>query len=208
MTKGERLELKRQKLLELAEFDKKYKVVVGIDEAGRGPLAGPVVAAACVIEYDEALVGADDSKKLSEKQREALFDTIMQKAIKVGIGIVDNTVIDEINILNATKKAMSQALEQIDIEYDNVITDYVKLECSKPLHDLVKADAKSLCTACASIIAKVTRDRMMVEYAKTYPGYGFEKHKGYGTKQHYQGIEQNGISEIHRKTFLKGLVSF
>lgn len=208
MTKGERLELKRQKLLELAEFDKKYKVVVGIDEAGRGPLAGPVVAAACVIEYDEALVGADDSKKLSEKQREALFDTIMQKAIKVGIGIVDNTIIDEINILNATKKAMSQALEQIDIEYDNVITDYVKLECSKPLHDLVKADAKSLCTACASIIAKVTRDRMMVEYAKTYPSYGFEKHKGYGTKQHYQGIEQNGISEIHRKTFLKGLVSF
>lgn len=205
MTKKERMELKKQKLLELSGFDSQYQIVVGIDEAGRGPLAGPVVAAACIIEYDEELVGIDDSKKVSEKERERLFDVIVEKAIKFGIGIVDNHVIDEINILNATKEAMKMALSQIDCEYDNVITDCVKLEVSKPLYDIVKADAKSLSTACASILAKVTRDRMMLQYAKEYPHYGFEKNKGYGTALHYQGIEQNGICEIHRRSFLKGI---
>lgn len=219
MTKEERNRLLQEKLTAMKEFDNGFTVggslvAAGTDEAGRGPLAGPVVAACVVLPEDFDVIGVDDSKKLSEKKREELFDKIQAKALAIGVGISDNITIDQINILQATKKAMKEAFleaetrlkEKTGQSIDVLLADAVTLE-ELDVHQeaIVKGDAKSLSIAAASIIAKVTRDRIMLEYHRQYPWYGFDRNKGYGTKAHYQGIGAYGITPIHRKTFLKNL---
>ena len=220
MTKAEREEMLREKLQTMQEFErglraKGIKYIAGIDEVGRGPLAGPVVSACVVLPEDFDVLGVDDSKKLSEKKREELFDKILSKALAWGVGMCDNSIIDEINILNATKRAMAQAIANADkalgencgAHIEHLLIDALTLdELDLPQTGIIKGDAKSLSIAAASIVAKVTRDRMMVEYAKEYPYYAFESNKGYGTKAHYQGISEHGITPIHRKTFLKNIL--
>lgn len=212
MTKEERRIMLLQKLEEMKVFENELhaegiRYIAGIDEVGRGPLAGPVVAAAVVLPEDFDVIGVNDSKKLSEKKREELFEIIKEKAVSFAFGIVDNEVIDEINILEATKKAMKEAVEGLDVRPEHLMIDAVKLEdVDIPQTPIIKGDEKCLSIAAASILAKVTRDRMMVEYAETYPDYSFEKNKGYGTKAHYEGIERAGICPIHRRTFLKKIL--
>lgn len=197
------------KLMDWLDFENEaynegYSCVCGVDEAGRGPLAGPVVAAAVVLPKGVVIDGVNDSKKLSEKKREALFDVIKEQCLAYGIGMADASEIDEINILNATFLAMKRAVEAMDIKPDLLLVDgnrYPKTGIDEKI--IIKGDAKSASIAAASILAKVTRDRMMKEYDKQYPQYLFAKHKGYGTKLHYEMIEQNGVSPIHRRTFLK-----
>ena len=198
-----------------AQYRQAYGTVGGVDEVGRGPLAGPVVTACVVLPEDFDVPGVDDSKKLSLKKREELYDKIMERALAVGIGMCDNNVIDEINILEATKRAMAQSIEKADkmlqkrnlAPLDHVLIDAVKLtDIRQSQTNIIKGDATSLSIAAASIIAKVTRDRMMMAYAEEYPWYGFESNMGYGTKKHYEGIAAHGITPIHRKTFLKGIV--
>ena len=182
-----------------------YKVVCGIDEAGRGPLAGPVHAAAVILPVGLEIEGLNDSKKLSEKKREQLFDVICEKAIDYSIGVATEKEIDEINILNATFLAMHRAVEGLKIKPDYALIDgnqYPKIPFVAE-ETVVKGDAKSMSIAAASILAKVSRDRFMLEKAKEYPEYCFEKHKGYGTKVHYEAIKEFGPSPIHRLTFLK-----
>ena len=217
MTKEERNRLLQEKLTAMKEFESGFTVggslvAAGTDEAGRGPLAGPVVAACVVLPEDFDVIGVDDSKKLSEKKREELFDKIQAKALAIGVGISDNITIDKINILQATKKAMKEAFleaetrlkEKTGQSIDVLLADAVTLEeLDVPQEAIIKGDAKSLSIAAASIIAKVTRDRIMLEYHRQYPWYGFDRNKGYGTKAHYQGIGAYGITPIHRKTFLK-----
>ncbi len=194
----------------LKEFDLSYnKIIAGVDEAGRGPLAGPVVAAAVIIEnYIGEFEAINDSKKLTEKKREELYPLIVENC-KIGLGIVDCKRIDEINILNATFEAMKMAVESVEADYEIVLVDGNKnikgfegnQEC------IVKGDGKSLSIAAASIIAKVTRDRIMQETAAKFPQYNFEKHKGYGTKLHVEKILEHGPCEQHRQTFLKKIMS-
>ncbi len=178
-------------------------MIAGADEAGRGPLCGPVVAAACIMPNDIFIEGIDDSKKLTEKKREVLFDKITGMALNYGIGIVSNEEIDSTNILIATRKAFRLAIEQLPKPYE-LYTDYISgLDPSIEYTAFVKGDASVYTIAAASIIAKVTRDRILREYSEQYPEYGFDKHKGYGTKLHYEAIEKYGILPIHRKSFLK-----
>lgn len=219
MNKEERQLKLREKFDSMTAFDRSYKVslnnIGGIDEAGRGPLAGPVVAACVVLGEKFDIVGIDDSKKLSPKKREELFEKITSKALAYGIGIEDNNVIDEINILQATMRAMkTAAFETNRVLKEKTGKDGIKLLLldAVSLRDIdirqepvIKGDAKSLSIAAASIIAKVTRDRIMTEYHEKYPYYGFDSNKGYGTKAHYEGINNHGITPIHRKTFLKNL---
>ena len=223
MTKQERIEKQQQRLAEMKEPESSlhtegYRFVAGVDEVGRGPLAGPVVTAAVVLPEDFDVLGVDDSKKLSEKRREELYDQILDRCLAYGIGMADHKVIDEINILQATKKAMKEAITACDLQLrvkeggaadariDFVLIDAVTLEgLDKPQHAVVKGDAKVLAIAAASIVAKVTRDRMMIEFAKEYPWYAFEKNKGYGTAAHYEGIRAHGTCPIHRMTFLKNM---
>ena len=227
MKKAEREAMLRVRLEEMKTYERQLwesgiEYVAGVDEVGRGPLAGPVVAAAVVLPRDFDVLGVDDSKKLSEKKREELFDIINEKALAVGIAMRDNFVIDEINILEATKEAMAEAIEKaaeaLKIRFEanestewtgigHVLFDAVKIEkVAIPQTALIKGDSKSVSITAASIIAKVTRDRMMVQYAEEYPAYAFESNKGYGTKAHYAGIEAAGICPIHRKTFLKNIL--
>ena len=175
--------------------------IAGIDEVGRGPLVGPVVTAAVILPkdfYDERI---NDSKKLTEKKRELLYDIIMENAISVGIGISNEDVIDEINILNATKRAMLEAVNNLSVKPEHLLIDAVKLNTDIPQTSIIKGDAKSESIAAASIIAKVTRDRMMVELDKIHPEYDFKHNKGYGTKKHIEAIRKYGIIKEHRKTF-------
>jgi len=186
------------------EFGKGRKYVGGIDEAGRGPLAGPVVAACCILNPDVPILGLDDSKKLSAKKRDELFDMIKENALAYAVCAVGPDIIDEINILNATKQAMRQCVAEISIKPEVLLIDAVNLDGTGiPVVPIIKGDSKSNSIAAASILAKVTRDRMMEQYDGQYPGYGFAAHKGYGTKAHYQAIREHGITPIHRKTFLK-----
>lgn len=201
-----------QKYEDLSEYEKQYwnkglKLVAGIDEAGRGPLAGPVVAAACILNPEVQILGLDDSKKLTEKKREALYEEIKEKAVAYSIIRVEADIIDEVNILNATKGAMRSCVEQLkSIGYtpDVLLIDAVNLDgTGVEVVPIIKGDAKSNSIAAASVLAKVTRDHIMMDYDKEYPGYGFGKHKGYGTKDHYAAIREHGMTPIHRRTFLK-----
>ena len=220
MTKAERQKLLEEKLITMQTYERELRekgvtYIGGVDEGGRGPLAGPVTAACVVLPPDFDVLGVDDSKKLSEKKREELFDRIKEKALAWGIGMCDNNVIDEINILEATKKAMAEAVAEADRQLkekgmtgvDYLLIDAVALkDVDIPQTLIIKGDASSLSIAAASIIAKVTRDRLMAEYHKQYPFYGFDSNKGYGTKAHYEGIDKHGITPIHRKTFLKNIL--
>lgn len=194
------------------EFEKEaiskgYKFVCGIDEAGRGPLCGPVCAAAVILPVDCEIDGINDSKKLSEKKREAIFDVIKDKAIAYSVSMVDAKTVDEINILQATFLAMRTAVEELSVKADYALIDgNQKPGLSIPQQTVVKGDAKSVSIAAASILAKVSRDRYMKEIDGKYPEYQFAKHKGYGTKLHYEMIEQYGICEEHRKSFLKKIL--
>ena len=183
---------------------KGYTAVCGIDEAGRGPLAGPVYAAAVWLPEGLVIDGLNDSKKLSEKKREALFDVIKENTVAYGIGFANEKEIDEINILQATYLAMRRAYDNMQKACDYVLIDGNRMPpMPVPGETIVKGDAKSPSIAAASILAKVSRDRVMLEYAKQYPGYHFEKHKGYGTKLHYELIAQYGIQPFYRRSFLK-----
>lgn len=184
-----------------------YRAICGIDEVGRGPLAGPVVAGAVILPTDVSILYLNDSKKLSEKKREQLYEEIMEKAAATGIGIVGPARIDEINILQATYEAMRMAVSNLDIQPDLLLNDAVTIpDVSIRQVPIIKGDAKSVSIAAASIIAKVTRDRMMVEYDKIIPGYDFANNKGYGTKAHIAGLKELGPSFIHRATFIKNFV--
>ena len=181
--------------------------IAGMDEAGRGPLAGPVVAAAVIMPLDDLIEGIDDSKKVSAKKRERLYEVIREKAIAYKIVAVDEKTIDEINILEATKKAMRECVEGLSVTPDVVLIDAVKLDVKVPTKSIIKGDALSYSIAAASILAKVYRDRLMREYDAQYPEYGFEKHKGYGTAAHIDAIRRIGPCPIHRRTFIKNFVN-
>lgn len=190
---------------DLLEYEKKYhalgyKYIAGTDEAGRGPLCGPVVAAAVILPDDFNLPGLTDSKQLSEKKRETFYPIIMAKAISVGVSIIDNKEIDKINILEASRKAMIDAISKLSVKPDFILTDAMDIHCSNHLA-IIKGDAKSLSIAAASVVAKVTRDHIMMEYDKLYPEYEFRKHKGYPTKGHLEKIEKYGILDIYRTTY-------
>lgn len=181
-----------------------YAAVCGIDEAGRGPLAGPVVAAAVILPADCVIEGLDDSKKLTEKRREALFGEICERAVSYAVASVDHRRIDEINILQATFEAMAGAVDALDVPADFAVVDGNRSEGLRIAHEcVVDGDAIVPSVAAASILAKVTRDHYMMQMAGEYPAYGFERHKGYGTKAHYRAILENGVCPIHRMTFLK-----
>lgn len=183
-----------------------YKLIAGVDEVGRGPLAGPVVTACVIMDLEDLIPGVDDSKKLSEKKREELFEIIKEHAICYNITQESERVIDEINILEATKKSMKNSICGMDIVPDVVFIDAVKLDgISIEQNSIIKGDAKSYNIACASILAKVTRDRLMAEMDTIYPGYNFKKHKGYGTKEHIQAIRDLGPTPLHRRSFIKNI---
>ena len=184
-----------------------YDLIAGIDEVGRGPLAGPVVAAAVILPKECKIEGVNDSKKLSAKKREELYDIILEKAVSYGIGVVSNERIDEINILQATYEAMREALSQLKPKADYILADAVTIPMvSTPQRGIIKGDAKSMSIGAASIVAKVYRDRMMEAYEEVYPGYGFASNKGYGAAEHIEGLKKLGPTPIHRKTFLKNLL--
>ncbi len=183
---------------------KGYNVICGVDEAGRGPLAGPVFAAAVILPEGHIIEGVNDSKKLSEKKRDLLFDKIIDECVCYSIGTASEREIDEINILQATFLAMKRAFDGLEIKPDLALVDGNQIPpVNADVLTIVKGDGKSASIAAASIIAKVSRDRYMIEFAKQYPQYEFERHKGYGTKLHYEKIAEHGICEAHRKTFLK-----
>ena len=177
------------------------KLIAGIDEAGRGPLAGPVVVAGVIMPLDDVIDGVNDSKKLSATKRDLLFDKIMEKAIDVQVAIIDNETIDRDNILNATKSGMLQCINEFK-QVDRVLIDAVKLDAKVATLSIIHGDALSYSIAAASIIAKVTRDRLMLEYDKQYPQYNFAKHKGYGTAEHIKLLKEHGPCPIHRRTFI------
>jgi len=207
----EKLALERVRLEGMREFENKYSdlaYVAGIDEAGRGPLAGPVVVAAVILPKDIFLPFLNDSKKVTEKRRDVLFDEIKQNAIAYGIGIASNTLIDEINILQATYEAMREAINALEKTPDVLLVDAVHIpDINIKQVGIVKGDAKSVNIAAASILAKVTRDRIMVEYDKIYPEYGFASNKGYGTATHIAALKEVGPCAIHRKSFIGNFVS-
>ena len=206
----ERLEKEIARTKAMSTFEEEYKdypYICGIDEVGRGPLAGPVVAGAVILPKDDMILYLNDSKKLSEKKREALYEEIMERAVATGIGIVGSARIDEINILQATYEAMRMAISNLKVEPDLLLNDAVTIpQVSIRQVPIIKGDAKSVSIAAASIIAKVTRDRLMVEYDQVLPGYDFASNKGYGTKAHIAGLRKLGPSPLHRATFIKNFV--
>ncbi|MBR3512176.1 MAG: ribonuclease HII [Clostridia bacterium] len=208
MKEKEEERLKLLKQLELSLYDDKVKYICGIDEAGRGPLAGPVVVGAVIMPKESFIEGVNDSKKVSEKKRELLFDKITSEAVAYSVGIVDQEKIDEINILEATRLAVHQALEKIEVKPDLIVVDALTNidTFGIPYMSIIKGDAKVYSISAASIIAKVTRDRMMQEWDEIFPEYGFAKHKGYGTKDHINAIKTYGPTPIHRKTFIKNFI--
>ena len=208
--KEQSLQEERERLAEMRKYEGQYKecrFICGIDEAGRGPLAGPVVAGAVILPADCEILYLNDSKKLSAAKREQLYDEIMEKAIAVGVGMASPARIDEINILQATYEAMRTAVSELGVEPDILLNDAVTIpEITIPQVPIIKGDAKSVSIAAASIIAKVTRDRLMVQYEEVLPGYGFAKHKGYGSKEHIEAIRKLGPTPIHRRTFIKNFI--
>ncbi|ALC81038.1 MULTISPECIES: ribonuclease HII [Bacillus] len=178
-----------------------YQKIAGVDEAGRGPLAGPVVAAAVILHPENRFLGLTDSKKLSQKKREYFYDLLKNEALDIGLGIVEAETIDKINIYEASKTAMKEALANLKQKPDFMLIDALSLEVNVPQESIIKGDSKSVSIAAASCIAKVTRDQIMMDYARKYPQYGFEKHKGYGTKEHLEAIAAYGALPIHRRSF-------
>ena len=206
----EKLEKELARMKQMSVYEEDYSMcdyICGIDEVGRGPLAGPVVAAAVILPKDQEILYLNDSKKLSEKKREALYTEIMEKAVAVGIGIASPARIDEINILQATYEAMRMAIGKLAVRPDVLLNDAVTIpEVDIPQVPIIKGDAKSKSIAAASIVAKVTRDRLMVEYDAVMPGYDFASNKGYGTKAHIAGLKELGPTPIHRRSFIGNFV--
>ena len=206
-------EKEEQRLNMLKQYEndlrnKGYKYICGIDEAGRGPLAGPVVVASVIMPENSMIEGVNDSKKVSEKKREKLYDLILKEAISYGVGIIGQDEIDEINILNATKKGLTTSLKELTQKPDLIIVDALTHidTLGTPYESIIKGDAKCYSIAAASIIAKVTRDRIMREWDKVYPQYGFVAHKGYGTVAHIKALKEYGACPLHRKTFIKHFI--
>ena len=208
--KLEKLRLEKERMYEMFSFEREYgdhQAICGIDEVGRGPFAGPVVAAAVILPKDCDILYLNDSKKLSEKKRELLYDEIYEKAVAIGIGMSSEEVIDEINILQATYEAMRQAVSKLSVQPQLLLNDAVTIPGIQiPQVPIIKGDAKSVSIAAASIVAKVTRDRMMEEYDKVLPEYGFASNKGYGSAAHIEALKKYGPSPIHRKTFITHFV--
>lgn len=200
--------LNNLKKYEVELKNKNIKYICGIDEAGRGPLAGPVVVASVIMNETSMLEGVNDSKKVSAKKREKLYNEITTSAISWSVGIVDHKRIDDINILNATKEALNDCIKKLEIKPEHILVDALKDidTLGIPYTSIIQGDAKSYTIACASIIAKVTRDRIMEEMDYFYPKYNFSKHKGYGTAEHIKAIKENGICSIHRKSFVKNFI--
>lgn len=201
-----------QRLTELKQIEENLhsqgiEYICGIDEAGRGPLAGPVVVAAAIMPKDSMIEGVNDSKKVSEKKRELLYEKITEEAIAWGVGIIDQKEIDRINILNATKEGLTEAVKALVVRPDRIIVDALNGidTLGIPYTSIIKGDAKCYSIAAASIIAKVTRDRIMRQWDEIYPQYGFEKHKGYGTKAHIEAIKEYGLCPLHRLSFTKNI---
>jgi len=206
-------EKEEQRLIKLKEMDEEIyingaKYICGIDEAGRGPLAGPVVVASVILPRESMIEGVNDSKKISEKKRERVYEEIIKEAISYGVGIIDESKIDEINILQATKEGITESIKELKIVPDIILVDALRgiNTCNIPYRSIIKGDATSYSIAAASIIAKVTRDRLMLKYDEMYPEYGFAKHKGYGTANHISAIKQYGLCPIHRRSFVKKFV--
>lgn len=208
--KLEKLQKERERLEAMRSFEHQYEgygAVCGIDEVGRGPLAGPVVAGAVILPTDCEILYLNDSKKLSEKKRELLYNEIMEKAVATGIGVISPARIDEINILQATYEAMRMAISNLKVQPSVLLNDAVTIPLVEiPQVPIIKGDAKSVSIAAASIIAKVTRDHMMVEYEEIYPGYSFASNKGYGSAQHIAALKELGPTPIHRRTFIKNIL--
>ena len=196
------------KSMEKELYEKGFEYICGIDEAGRGPLAGPVVVAGVIMPKDSMIEGVNDSKKVSEKKREKLYDLILEEAISYSVAIIGQDVIDEINILNATKEGVTKVVEGLDVKPNLILVDALTHINTKgiPYDSIIKGDAKCYNIAAASIIAKVTRDRIMREWDEIYPQYGFINHKGYGTAKHIAALKEYGPCPIHRKTFIKNFV--
>lgn len=211
MNKQEREMAARARFEEMQRYERELQqqgvtLVAGVDEVGRGPLAGPVVAAAVILPVEFSVLGIDDSKKLSEKKREELYDKILEHCICYALGIVDHQDIDRINILQATRLAMQLAIEGLGVQPEHVLIDALVLPAVPlPQTGIIRGDSASVSIAAASIIAKVTRDRMMQDFHQQYPGYCFDRNKGYGTREHYEGIRRQGLCGIHRRTFLQNL---
>ena len=204
---AEKIRLAEMLRFEKVMYEKGIINIAGIDEVGRGPLAGPVVTCALIPKKDIVVEGVNDSKKVSEKKREDLFDIILENSVAYGIGIMNEKIIDEINILNATKEAMKEAVAKLEVRPEHLFIDAEHLDIDIPHTPIIKGDAFSYSIACASIIAKVTRDRMMMAYDEIYPEYNFASNKGYGTKEHIEAIKKYGPCPIHRRSFIKQILS-
>jgi ribonuclease HII len=206
-------EKEEQRLIKLKEIEKDlyqkgFKNICGIDEAGRGPLAGPVVVAGVIMPKDSMIEGVNDSKKVTEKRREKLYDLIIEEAISYSISIIGQDIIDDINILNATKMGVTEVVDKLELKPDLIVIDALNHINTRqiPYESIIKGDAKCYNIAAASILAKVTRDRIMRQWDEVYPQYGFTSHKGYGTAKHIQAIKEYGLCPIHRRTFTKNFI--
>lgn len=208
MKEKELLRLQEIKKIEEEWYNKGKEYICGIDEAGRGPLAGPVVVASVIMPKDSMIEGVNDSKKVSEKKREKLYDIIINEAISYSVAIIDEKEIDRINILNATKMGLTNSIKELKVKPDIILVDALTNidTCGIPFESIIKGDAKSYSIAAASIIAKVTRDRIMRQWDEVYPQYGFAKHKGYGTSMHISAIKENGLCPLHRLSFVKNII--
>lgn len=208
MKEKEEKRLEELKQIEFKIHHNGIKYIAGIDEAGRGPLAGPVVIGCVIMPEDSMIEGVNDSKKISEKKREKLYDEIVQNAVSWSVSVIDKNDIDDLNILNATKKGVTEAIKALKIKPDLILVDALKDidTCGIKYESIIKGDAKCYSISAASIIAKVTRDRIMRQWDEVYPQYGFAKHKGYGTKAHIEALKEYGPCPIHRKTFIKHFV--